>query len=330
MTCMELFGPGLCRIAHKNFFRMIFPIFTAMWNWVVTQLTDAMEGTLLARFTITTADGPPVHKFVFLSKRLGNPRKLIWTRVEHDGDGGDLPLRLELDVHALGQQHLTGHALAFQCLLRDGGCHRITVAQMMYDDDSLTIVTARCVVPDSNQELWVQRKPKAKAKKTATAATAAFSLDLLDGLSARKSPTQVDADDRDRGRDADDGTADPAGAVGAVDPANDEGPEDEPDNLLAEYEAECVNASESDPDPPSASEAEEDAEPALVTGVPVSGGGAAPSVGRKMSAAALERQEAKQRAGALVCVCVCVCACACACVCVCWGGRFAESIWAWS
>ena len=53
-----------------------------MWKLTATQWSDGLEGKFLARFVVSTVsdgiEGASQCGFYTLSRRLGNPRRLIW------------------------------------------------------------------------------------------------------------------------------------------------------------------------------------------------------------------------------------------------------------
>ena len=108
---------------------------------------------MVARFTAAEG-GEERSEFHVLSRRMGNPRLTVWTRLEASYDHVGLPCQLQvvfrngLFVHE-GDASL-GHRLS------GTGAARVTVAEVMIIDgaDSLASFTASSIVEGSQQDLW--------------------------------------------------------------------------------------------------------------------------------------------------------------------------------
>ena len=97
-TCVNVFGPQVCRQKDSTIMTLLHYIHASLWRYVQgLWIDDFLEGALMLRLCVGMHDTDDVddtcvgHMFVVVSRRLGNPRKLILT-IAHGVDGSDLSL----------------------------------------------------------------------------------------------------------------------------------------------------------------------------------------------------------------------------------------------
>ena len=172
LTCMEIFGPGLCRTKDAQLLTSVFEIHKRMWEWCSSRWqSDTIEGQLVAGFRVAI-DGHAVDRylFCFLSRRVGSPRKLVWTIVhplagdeDAAGDAGIAwvteeagaavtPRSLELQMGSFGKLHLTSHALIATILRHANALGRLVgldIMEMLYADENLIRIRVLAAEPGS-------------------------------------------------------------------------------------------------------------------------------------------------------------------------------------
>jgi hypothetical protein len=199
LGCLELFGPGVCRLRHASLMAPLFALHERMWRWAMGRGSAAeVEGYMVARFHVTAGDRATCSYYV-LSRRHGNPRRLVWTRLKPAHDLPEHPVTLTLEGERLKELHCTGHCLALSLLQTAGGCERVTAHQMQCEHESLVLLHATDIQADSETVLW-QSSMATRARRRGH--WAASALDLLahaqQAVSAQGGPAIAGPDvDRD-------------------------------------------------------------------------------------------------------------------------------------
>ena len=168
-SCSVLFGPGVCRTKGELVLRAVLDLHVKMWKWTATQWSDGLEGKFLARFVVSDGiEGASQCGFYTLSRRLGNPRRLIWTRWQAEHEAERLPCGISLQ--GLGKNQVFGHCLAKQLLqtLRDADAKTLRVkgARIATTDISLRSAVAEKIMENTEMLLWsgaAKRKSKVLA-----------------------------------------------------------------------------------------------------------------------------------------------------------------------
>ena len=168
-SCSVLFGPGVCRTKDELVLRAVLDLHVKMWKWTATQWSDGLEGKFLARFVVSDGiEGASQCGFYTLSRRLGNPRRLIWTRWQAEHEAERLPCGISLQ--GLGKNQVFGHCLAKQLLqtLRDADAKTLRVkgARIATTDISLRSAVAEKIMENTEMLLWsgaAKRKSKVLA-----------------------------------------------------------------------------------------------------------------------------------------------------------------------
>jgi hypothetical protein len=178
LGCMELFGPGVCRLRDASLMAPLFALHERMWRWTMGRGSAAeVEGYMVARFHITVGDRATCSYYV-LSRRHGNPRRLVWTRLKPTHDLPEHPVTLTLEGERLKELHCTGHGLALSLLQTAGGCECVTAHQMQCEHESLVSLHATGIQADSETILW-QSSMATRARRTRRDHWATSALDLL-------------------------------------------------------------------------------------------------------------------------------------------------------
>ena len=105
--CARLYGPSICQTTHKAWFKDLKFIHKQLWQWVSQSPSwtdNTSEGKFLVVLTAECTDNQhaPQELAVFLSRRLGNPRRMIFTKCRNEG-------------HSLVLRHLqTSHVTSFE------------------------------------------------------------------------------------------------------------------------------------------------------------------------------------------------------------------------
>jgi hypothetical protein len=113
--CPRKYGPTVCQKRLKKYMPVIRGIHKQVWEWVAGRWTESsLEGQMLLRFTAKpTADlaVAPVQIVTFVSRRSGNPRRLVLTKAGAKDASG-----IVFVLKNLLESHRTSYELALEML----------------------------------------------------------------------------------------------------------------------------------------------------------------------------------------------------------------------
>ena len=167
--CAMLSGPGVCTARHELWMIDVLELDSAFWRWTVPSLTPTgLEGSFCVCFTVVKSDGYAAPEsaecsYYTISRRHGNPRRVILTQWASEHDRPELPCELPLQ-EVTAKSHATGHGVALR-LLQTLGAFRVMVARADVHDRSLRRATAVNVGDEC--AIWPQAAVQAKTRRVA-------------------------------------------------------------------------------------------------------------------------------------------------------------------
>ena len=116
--CPTIYGPIVCRTRHRKIMVKIKASHKQLWSYVKgLWQDDRSEGSMLFCFRAFRNNGDSKRMCLWLSRRMGNPHRLLWTRCYFAdlSSSGSMVGRV-LEIRELHLSHCTGHELALQLL----------------------------------------------------------------------------------------------------------------------------------------------------------------------------------------------------------------------